>query len=317
MPVRDYLIDQVFHFLPQTTVAEVYARCSKSPQSCLLLDTLFVTAENGKYLGVVPADCLLQAPADMPLAQLLQPVPAVRVDEEEERAAALALEQDLGTVPVVDHEGKLQGAIPPRVLLDILHRAHLEDMNRFVGIWRNNVDQALTAMEGKVWLRAWYRLPWLLVGVGGSIFATWLMADFEQELQAQMAIAYFVPGLVYLADAIGTQSEAIAVRGLSFSQTSLWQLWRGEMYTGLVLGLALSTLVFPIVWWAFNLKLAAVVALALVCAGVAATSVGLLFPWALSRWQLDPAFGSGPVATIVQDVLSLAIYLVMVRWVFG
>jgi magnesium transporter len=51
------------------------------------------------------------------------------------------------------------------------------------------------------------------------------------------------------------------------------------------------------------------VALALTAAGAMATTIGLLFPWVLAHLGKDPALGSGPVATIVQDVLSLAIYL--------
>jgi magnesium transporter len=39
-----------------------------------------------------------------------------------------------------------------------------------------------------------------------------------------------------------------------------------------------------------------------------ASSLGLLLPWALQRFGVDPAYGSGPLATIVQDVLSLLIY---------
>ena len=31
-------------------------------------------------------------------------------------------------------------------------------------------------------------------------------------------------------------------------------------------------------------------------------------PWLLGRLGLDPAYGSGPMATIVQDVLTLLIY---------
>lgn len=31
-------------------------------------------------------------------------------------------------------------------------------------------------------------------------------------------------------------------------------------------------------------------------------------PWGLTRLGLDPAYGSGPLATIVQDLLSLLIY---------
>lgn len=35
-------------------------------------------------------------------------------------------------------------------------------------------------------------------------------------------------------------------------------------------------------------------------------------PWALARAGMDPAFGSGPLATVIQDLLSLAIYLAVV-----
>jgi magnesium transporter len=60
--------------------------------------------------------------------------------------------------------------------------------------------------------------------------------------------------------------------------------------------------------------LALAVALALLTAGVTATTIGLLFPWVLAYAGKDPAFGSGPVATIIQDVLSLLIYFILVRF---
>jgi magnesium transporter len=48
-----------------------------------------------------------------------------------------------------------------------------------------------------------------------------------------------------------------------------------------------------------------------------ATTIGLIFPWLLARLGKDPALGSGPVATIVQDVLSLAIYLGVATLLLG
>lgn len=40
-----------------------------------------------------------------------------------------------------------------------------------------------------------------------------------------------------------------------------------------------------------------------------ATLVAMLLPWVLSRIGKDPAFGSGPLATVIQDLLSILIYL--------
>jgi magnesium transporter len=35
----------------------------------------------------------------------------------------------------------------------------------------------------------------------------------------------------------------------------------------------------------------------------------MALPWTFQRLGLDPAFGSGPLATVVQDLLSIAVYL--------
>jgi magnesium transporter len=118
----------------------------------------------------------------------------------------------------------------------------------------------------------------------------------------------------YLADAIGTQTEAIAVRGLSFVERGKVSLFFDEMRTGLLPGIALGALAFPPVWLVFgDLRLAVAVASAIVVAGTIATGVGLGFPLLLSRLGKDPAFGSGPLATVVQDVLSLVTYLLVAK----
>ena len=71
--------------------------------------------------------------------------------------------------------------------------------------------------------------------------------------------------------AIGTQSEAIAVRGLSLTRAGIGHLLAGELRTG------------------------------------------MLLPWWLSRAGRDPALGSGPAATVIQDVVSLLVYFAVVR----
>jgi magnesium transporter len=184
----------------------------------------------------------------------------------------------------------------------------VEDLHRFVGIRHYNL-QARIAMESSPIRRARDRLPWLLVGLMGSMLATYVMTQFEHALQSQVVIAFFVPGLVYLADAIGTQTEAIAVRGLSLSRTPVRTMIAGELRTGLIIGLTLGALTFPVVWLIFgDARLALAVSLALLTAGSVATSIGFLFPWTFFRLGKDPAFGSGPLATIFQNVLTLIVY---------
>ena len=60
-----------------------------------------------------------------------------------------------------------------------------------------------------------HRLPWLAVGLAGALLAADIVGSFESQLETSILIAFFMPGIVYLADAVGTQTETIVVRGLS------------------------------------------------------------------------------------------------------
>lgn len=45
--------------------------------------------------------------------------------------------------------------------------------------------------------------------------ATDIVRAFEADLQKNVTLAFFVAGVVYLADAVGTQTETVVVRGPS------------------------------------------------------------------------------------------------------
>jgi len=294
------------------TVAEVRQRLSGQTAAFDSVELLFVTDADHRLQGVVSLSKLLAAKPKMAIHELMNSnITSVTLADHPEQVAEAALTHQIPAVPVVDAQGCLLGAVPAHTVFKLMREDHILDMERMVGIWRNS-DQALSAIEGDPLRRVIDRLPWLIVGTVGCILATGLMATFESTLRADLAVAFFIPGIVYLADAIGTQSEAIAVRGLSFSSTPIVQLLKGELKTGFYLGISLALFVFPFIWLAFNASLAFAVSVALICASSIATSIGLLLPSILSRLGKDPAYGSGPVATIIQDLLSLLIYLSVV-----
>jgi magnesium transporter len=152
------------------------------------------------------------------------------------------------------------------------------------------------------------------VGLAGSALATAAMASMEARLQAHVAIAFFVPALVYLADAIGTQTEAVAVRGLSLTRSGIGHLLGGELRTGMAIGAILGLISYVPIWVAFgDARLAAAVAVSIVAAGTVANGIGMLFPWALTKLGYDPAYGTGPGSTVVQDVCTILVYFGVVR----
>lgn len=310
--VGQHLVSDVTRAFAGDTSATVFSRLQARQPACAEL--VCVVDQRDRLLGTLP---LVKLFALGPQAQMSDSMdrnaPRVQPADDQESAASLALHRGVEALAVVDRDGRLLGVMPAQALLQVLRREHVEDLHRIAGIQREGAN-ARHAMDDPPMRRVWHRLPWLLVGLAGSAIATFAMARFEKTLQAQIAVAFFVPALVYLADAIGTQTEAVAVRGLSLTRSGFGHLLAGELATGMLIGAILGALSFPAVLAAFGEpRLAAAVALALFAAGSLATSIGLMLPWGLARSGIDPAYGSGPLATILQDILTLLVYFGVVQ----
>jgi len=281
-------------------------------------DLLVVTGADGRYVGAVPLLRLLQADGGTPVSELVQPGwPTVAPELDQERAVHLAAEANVAALPVVAADGTVVGVLPPVVLLEVMAREHREDLHRMVGVLRER-DGSRHALEDPPLRRAARRLPWLLVGLALSAAATAVMHEYESTMQANVAIAFFIPAIVYLTDAIGTQTEAIAVRGLSRRRLPLLRILALEIATGALIGLVIGGAALPAVWLMYgSLPLALGVSATLLIAGTLASSIGLVLPWLLAKTGIDPAFGSGPVATIIQDVLTILVYFTVMTALLG
>jgi magnesium transporter len=278
-----------------------------------LADPILAVDDAGRYQGVIRLDRLIASEEGRKAHELADAHwPSVLASTDQEHVAELARARALVAVPVVNKSGRALGCIPATRLLDVLWREHTEDMHRLTGILKP-LHEASYALDEPPIHRAGRRLPWLLVGLAGSFVATAVMAAFEAMFTGNVKLAFFVPAIVYLADAVGTQTEAVAVRGLSVAHRSFWHLLSGETAAGFLIGAVLALFAFGGVIAAYgDVRLAAAVAIAILAAGTIATAIGLSLPWLLARMGLDPAFGSGPVATIIQDVLSILIYVLAV-----
>jgi magnesium transporter len=260
-------------------------------------------------VGVATIERILAAQAGARFSDIMDPAPpVVAPDTDQEHAAWQAVQRNEPGLAVVDCEGRFRGLIAPQQLLKVLLAEHDEDMARLGG-FLHSVESARTTTVESVTRRLWHRMPWLVVGLVGAMISAGLMSAFEAQLNATLAVAYFVPGIVYLADAVGTQTETVAIRGLSVG-VGIRRILAPEALTGLFVGLMLATAMLPVVaLMTGNWMLAAAVALAVLAASTIATVVALLLPWLFQALGRDPAFGSGPLATVVQDLLSIVIYL--------
>jgi magnesium transporter len=265
--------------------------------------------EDRELAGLVPIERLLAATGEATMAEIMDPDPPV-VDAEcdQEAVAWKMVQHHESSVAVVDADRHFVGLVSPHRMLSVLLEEHDEDLARLGGYLRGSRG-ARRAAEEPVTQRLQHRLPWLLIGLVGAMASAIIVGAFEADLNEVILLAFFLPGVVYLADAVGTQTEAILIRGLSVG-IEMRKVVRRELISGLVIGamIGLAFLPFALIGWG-NGEVAIAVGLALFCASSIATLVAMALPFLFQRLGVDPAFGSGPLATVIQDLLSIAIYL--------
>lgn len=271
----------------------------------------------GRFVGMVrDVDLVAAAPDDRLEALAIADPPLVTPTSARDEAVWAALARGESEVAVVDPLGAPIGILPASTLLAVLHREHSDDLARISG-YLHQGDSARAATEERVARRFAHRLPWLLFGLAGATLAARIVSGYEQALTTDVELAFFLPGIVYLADAVGTQTETVVIRGLSFG-VSVRRIAVREIATSVVLGTTLGALFYPVALGILDsADLAAAVAVALGSACATAGVIALVIPWAIQRSGRDPAFGSGPLATVIQDLLSIILYFFIVTYAIG
>lgn len=267
-----------------------------------------VVLEHQRPVGLVSIEDLLVADPGASLGSLMDgDFPAATFDTDQEAAAhALVASRDRCLV-VLGPGGGFAGLVFADQMLPVLLAEHEEDMARLGGYLAGS-REARTAAGEPVFRRLWHRVPWLLVGLLGAMLSAVLMGAFEEDLEANVLLALFVPAIVYMAGAVGSQTQTVLIRAFAVGVRTRDVFWR-EAVTGVMVGVLIGAVffVFAVLGWG-DTGVAIAVSLALVVSGLASTFIAMALPSFFKALGLDPAFGSGPLATLLQDLLSILVY---------
>ncbi|HSI80993.1 MAG TPA: magnesium transporter [Solirubrobacterales bacterium] len=273
--------------------------------------------EGDVLIGLVALEGLLAAPAQSAVGDLCDPEPPIAGPATAEEHVARAMAHRGGeSVAVVDDRGRFRGLVSAREMLPVVAAEHDEDLARLGG-YLAGARRARGAAEESVARRLWHRVPWLLLGLVGAMGTALIIGGFEHQLDSNLLLAFFIPAVVYMADAVGTQTETVLIRALSVGVSVRTMLAR-ELITGVLMGAVVGAAfaAFALAGWG-EPRVAVAVGIALLASCSLATFVAMLLPALLQRLGRDPAFGSGPLATVVQDLLSIVVYFALAAAIVG
>src|SRR3990167_6221814 len=94
------------------------------------------------------------------------------------------------------------------------------------------------------------RLPSLFVGLGLGVVLSFLTSRFEEVLSQNIHVAFFLPFIVYMAAAIGSQTQSIYSRDLKTGRAKFHTYLVKESFLGIALGAIFGVISgFIAEWW--------------------------------------------------------------------
>lgn len=281
--------------------------------------TVYIVDAHGKLVGLVDLADIAVTDDSLKLGDIMQePTEILHPESDQEKAAYLAIKNDEVAIPVTDKHGVFLGAITAHSIIDIMHEEHVEDALLGAGVRDSTNSSVIKLIRARTSLLVRSRTPWLIVGLTLSMGLGLIASFFEETLEKSIALAFFIPVIVYVADSVGTQASTIAVRALAITKLNFLRYLQKELAVGVLLGLIMGVFgALGALLISQTVNVALVVGLTLLTACTLATILASAVPFTLKRLGKDPALGSGPLATVLQDILSLVIYFLFAMAIIG
>ncbi len=294
------------------TVDDVREKLFNEARKFDSLSYIYVLNGNDRLAGVFSIKEVFMRDGAMKAEEIMErKVVRIGPDDDQERAAILAIKHNIKAVPVTSKDHRFLGAVTSDSILDILHREHMEDMLLSAGIHKDD-NVAAKTMVSPIGILAKLRLPWLIVGLFGGILAAQIITLFEGTISSHIILAAFIPLVVYMSDAIAAQTQMLYIRSLALGSFSTRRYFIKELKVGSLIGVVIASILFlATLAISGDVLIASILAVSIFLTAMTAITMGLLIAWTLFKMGKDPALGSGPFGTIAADISSLIIYFVI------
>ncbi len=297
-----------------STIGEVEKILIKQAKDFDSINYIYILDTHGILKGVMSVREVFSNEKEVLVKKVMtKQLITARSHTDQERVAKLSIKYNLKSIPVVDNKGHFLGSVPSDVILNILHEENIEDALYSAGIARSDNPSQMLLKGSKI---SYFkqRFPWLIFGMMGGLLAAVIIGFFEEMLEEMIVLAAFLPAVVYMADAVGSQTQTVFIRSLTMDSLFNRTLYyRKETVVSLALALVLGILAWIFVsWWWQSSSLGIILGISFFLTIIFATLVAVVLPLVFNKLKLDPAVASGPFATVIRDIASILIYLLVI-----
>jgi magnesium transporter len=289
----------------------------------------YVIDDDNRLVGVVPTRRLVLSSPEQSVASIMvRKVITLPQHATVLEACEFFIQHRLLAFPVVDEDQHLLGLVDIELYTQVLGEGHSDD--ELSHLWDAHKRDTLFQLVGVHVAKARQtaplsafrnRFPWLGCNLAAGILCALLCGVFEETLNMAVALSFFIPVVLNLAESVSSQSVSLTLELLHTEQPT-WQEMtrrlRQELLTGLCLGLASGTIIAAVgLVWLGQGRLALSLLVGISGGVTAAALLGIATPTVLRALHLEPRVAAGPVALAGADVITILLYLNIARWLLA
>lgn len=300
---------------PTLTIAEAVAEIRRVADEAETVYYVYVTDADRRLVGVLSLRDLLLGRSAQPVTAVMSPdVASVLVTDDQEKVARVFRERRYMALPVVDDQKRMLGIITIDDVSEVVEEETTEDIERLGG--SQPLDEPYLRAGVLAIVRK--RVVWLLLLFVAEAYTGTVLRYFEDELQAVVALAFFVPLLIGTGGNVGSQTVTTIIRSMGVGDVVWRDLGRvlfKEVRISFLLGavMAVATLIRAEIL-GVGVQIGSVVAVSAAFIVLWAGLVAAALPLTLRRLGVDPAVVSAPMITTLVDGTGLFIYFEIARY---
>lgn len=308
------------------TVAEVLDIIRRKGKNSETIDVIYVINQHGELMDDIRIREFILASPEQKVNELMDNrVISLNVFDDQEVANETFKMNNRVALPVVTNNNKLLGIVTIDDILWVASEEFSEDMQKMGGteaLQQPYLEISITRLFQK-------RIVWLMVLFVGELATIFAMQHFEDEIAKVVILATFIPLIISSGGNSGSQASTLIIQAMALGELSIgdwWRVMRREIFSGLLLGIALCIMGISVIfiWHIFSdtlgvhyIRIAFTVGLALIGIVLWGSLMGSMLPLILKRLGADPAASSTPFVATLVDVTGLLIYFSVAYLILG
>lgn len=215
----------------------------------------FVTNRQDFLVGAISLSELVFSDEKTLIADICFAVATIKTRDSKEEASQIFANQDLSTLPVLNHVNNLVGMVTSDDVIDVLISEATEDVYKMAGISSKATET--TYLQSSVWKIVKSRIFWLIILMIGSTLSQIIIEGFQNSINQNfknvigpyvlISLVSIIPVISGTAGNAGSQSASTVTRSLALREINFQNLktivWK-ETKVGLVIGLIIGIINF-------------------------------------------------------------------------